>query len=146
MFALMRRLLLLTALVAAACDTTPARLTPDEQAKAGMHTINDVVAQPAKLEQPQMLTDEAPPPKPKALPWETPTPIVFSPEDEKLRASLPFTPAIAMDPVDGSKLSMRANTPKHEYEGKIYYFSSDENRRTFMANPKPYLTGKYTRL
>lgn len=111
-----------------------------------MRTINDVAPQPAKLEPPPMLTDEAPPPKPKALPWETPTPIVFSPEDEKLRASLPFTPAIAMDPVDGSKLSIRATTPTFEYKGKIYYFSSEENKRAFMANPEAHLTGKFTRL
>ena len=111
-----------------------------------MHTINDAVPKPAKLEGPSMLTDEAPPPKPKALPWETPTPIVFSPEDEKLRASLPFTPAIAMDPIDGDKLSIRAATPTVEYKGKIYYFSSEENKRAFVASPDQYLTGKFTKL
>jgi YHS domain-containing protein len=142
----MRRLLLLAAFAAAACDSTPARLTPAQRAEAQMHTINDAAPKPAKLEGPQMLTDEAPPPKPKALPWETPTPIVFSPEDEKLRASLPFTPAIAMDPIDGDKLSIRAATPTVEYKGKIYYFSSEENKRAFMAAPDQYLTGKFTKL
>ena len=100
----------------------------------------------ALLERRPMLQDEAPAPKPKALPWETPTPIVFSPEDEKLRASLPFSPAIAMDPIDGGKISIRATTPIFEYKGKIYYFTNEENRRAFAANPEQYLKGGYMKL
>jgi YHS domain-containing protein len=80
------------------------------------------------------------------MPWETPAPIVFSPEDEKLRASLPFTPAIAMDPVDGSKISIRATTPTFEHKGKIYYFSSEANRRMFVSNPEGALKGAFTKL
>jgi YHS domain-containing protein len=90
--------------------------------------------------------DEAPPPKPKLLPWETATPIVFSPEDEKLRSSLPFTPAIAMDAVDGSKISMLAATPTFEYKGKIYYFTNEANKRIFMANPEQFTKGGMMRL
>ena len=138
----MRRFVVITALAALACSR-PAT-TPAEQAQ--MRTINDTVPQPAKLQPPPMLTDEAPPPKPKVLPWETPTPIVFSPEDEKLRASLPFTPAIAMDPVNGDKISIRAATPTFEFKGKIYYFTDEANKRAFMANPTEYLTGKFTKL
>lgn len=123
------------------CDSTP------PPAKVGqVQTINTVLPVPATLDPPPMLNDEAPPPKPKALPWETPTPIVFSPEDEKLRASLPFTPAIAMDPIDGSKISMRATTPTFEYKGKIYYFSSEENKRNFAANPDQYVKSSHLRL
>jgi YHS domain-containing protein len=122
------------------CDSSPtAQAEP-------MQTINTVLPVPATLDPPPMLNDEAPPPKPKALPWETPTPIVFSPEDEKLRASLPFSPAIAMDPIDGGKISIRATTPTFEYKGKIYYFSSEENKRAFAANPEQYLKGGYMRL
>jgi YHS domain-containing protein len=51
-----------------------------------------------------------------------------------------------MDPVDGSKISMRATTPTFEYKGKIYYFSNEENKRTFMANPEQYLKGGFLRL
>ena len=140
----MRRFLAIAAVLAAAACNSNQNARNAQQAE--MRTINDVQPQPAKLEPPPMLTDEAPPPKPKALPWETPTPIVFSPEDEKLRASLPFTPAIAMDPIDGDKLSIRATTPTFEYKGKIYYFSSQENLNTFKANPQAYLTGKFTKL
>jgi len=93
-----------------------------------------------------MLSDEAPPPKPKALPSETPTPIVFSADDEQVRASLPFTPAIAMDPIDGDKISIRAATPTFEYKGKLYYFSNEANKRMFAANPELALKGGYTRL
>jgi YHS domain-containing protein len=141
----MRRLVLVTAFAALACDSArsgSAVANPQSE----MRTINEVAPAPARLEPPPMLTDEAPPPKPKALPWETPTAIVFSPEDEKLRASLPFTPAIAMDPIDGSKLSIRAATPMLEYKGRIYYFSSEANKKTFESNPAAYLTGRFTKL
>ena len=139
----MRRLpaLALLAVAVSACDSTP------PPAKVGqMQTINTVQAVPAPLDPPPMLNDEAPPPKPKALPWETPTPIVFSPEDEKVRASLPFSPAIAMDAIDGSKISIRATTPTFEYKGKIYYFASEENKRAFTANPEQYVKSGYMRL
>jgi YHS domain-containing protein len=140
---LMRRLpaIALFAFAVTACDSTP----PPAQS-AQMQTINTVHPVPATLDPPPMLQDEAPPPKPKALPWETPTPIVFSPEDEKLRASLPFSPAIAMDPIDGGKISIRATTPTFEYKGKIYYFSNEESKRAFAANPEQYLKGGYMRL
>ena len=132
-------LILLTAL--AACDSAP----PPVQA-SNIQTINTVRPVPATLDPPPMLQDEAPPPKPKALPWETPTPIVFSPEDEKLRASLPFSPAIAMDPIDGGKISIRATTPTFEYKGKIYYFANEANKRIFSASPDGILKGGYTKL
>ncbi|MDP9179734.1 MAG: YHS domain-containing protein [Gemmatimonadota bacterium] len=132
---------ILLAVALAACDSAP----PPVEA-ANVQTINTVLAVPATLDPPPMLHDEAPPLKPKALPWETPTPIVFSPEDEKLRASLPFTPAIAMDPIDGGKISMRATTPTFEYKGKIYYFTNEANKTAFAANPEQYLKGGYMRL
>jgi YHS domain-containing protein len=128
----------------AACDSAPR-----QQAAPGslqIQTINSVRPAPANLQPPPMLQDEAPPPKPKALPWETPAPIVFSPEDEKMRAALPFSPAIAMDPIDGSKISIRATTPTYEYKGKIYYFSNEANRRIFVANPEVALKGGYMKL
>src|SRR5690349_24934306 len=91
----MRRLSALALLSAAllttlaSCDSSPQTAQAEP-----VQTIDTVLPVPAPLDPPPMLNDEAPPPKPKALPWETPTPIVFSPEDEKLRASLPFSPEI----------------------------------------------------
>jgi YHS domain-containing protein len=142
----MRRRISFTAaalLLLAACD---AAVQQPPQSAAQLQTINSVKPAPAVLEQPQVLSDEAPPPKPKVMPWETPTPIVFSPEDEKLRANLPFTPAIAMDPIDGGKISIRAATPTFEYKGKIYYFSNEANKRTFEANPDAILKGGIMKL
>lgn len=54
---------------------------------------------------------------------------------------LPFAPAISMDPVDGSKVSIRRTTPSAEYEGKLYHFSSEENRTLFLEDPGKYVTG-----
>ena len=141
----MKRLLIPTAaaLLFASCEAAPPAA---EIQSAEMASIQTVAPRPAALEGPPMLHDEAPPPKPKALPWETPKAIVFSPEDERVRAALPFTPAIAMDPIDGSKISIRATTPTYEYEKKIYYFSSEENRRRFAADPQAILKGGLMRL
>jgi len=139
----MRRLFAIALLALAACDAGPSRVASQQ---AGIQTINNTLPRPAILEPPPELKDEAPPPKPKTMAWETPTPIVFTPEDEKVRNSLPFAPAIAMDPIDGGKLSIRATTPMVEYKGKIYYFSSEENKRLFLSNPALYTTGKFTKL
>ena len=143
----MRYFVALTLLLSVACSraSAPAGRAAEPQVSQ-MQTIESVDPRPKVVDPPPMLSDEAPPPKPKVQPWETPTPIAFSPEDEKLRASLPFTPAIAMDPVDGSKISIRSTTPMVDYKGRFYYFSSEANRRTFMANPAPFLTGRFTKL
>jgi len=144
----MRRLLVLTVATAlAACDSAPPA-QPRNRAQASssrVETITTVRPQPAPLDPPPTLVDESPPPKPKVLPGGGPAPI-FSAEDERLRASLPFTPAIAMDPVDGSKISLRANTPTLEYKGVLYYFANDANKRLFVNDPDRALRGGYLRL
>jgi YHS domain-containing protein len=140
----MRRLLILAAIALAACDSAPPAQTSAQRAE--LRTIDSAAPVPAQLDPPPTLNDEAPPPKPKALPWENPTPIVFSPEDEKVRAALPFSPAIAMDPIDGSKISIRASTPTFEYKGKIYYFTNEANKRIFSSNPDGILKGGFTKL
>jgi YHS domain-containing protein len=132
------------------CARTPAPAPtqpPRQQAmSAEVRTIQNVDPGPPVMDPPPMLQDEAPPPRPKRLPWEPLQEIVLTPEDEKVRASLPFSPAIAMDPVDGSKISIRAATPMLEYKGRIYYFQSEANKRSFAASPDQYLTGRFTRL
>lgn len=63
-------------------------------------------------------------------------------EDEmRAKTNLPFTPLIAMDPVDGSKVSITADTPVFSYKDRWYYFSSAANKATFRANPEAYSTG-----
>lgn len=130
-------------LLLAACDASQ----PVRQQGAGVATINTVAPAPAPLPQPPTIQDEAPPPKPKPLnQWHTPEPVVFTPEDEKVRAALPFSPAIAMDPIDGSKISITATTPTLEYKGKIYYFSNEANKHTFGTNPEAALKGGFMKL
>jgi YHS domain-containing protein len=118
--------------------------TPSVQAE--MKTIDNIDPRPAVIDPPPMLHDEAAPPKPKGQPWEEKQPVVLTAEDEKMRAALPFTPAIAMDPIDGSKISMLAKTPTFEYKGHIYYFQTEENKKTFMANPEQYSKGTFSHL
>ncbi len=64
-----------------------------------------------------------------------------SEESDKDVPTLPFSPAISMDPVDGSKVSIRIDTPTMEFDGKVYHFSSEENSRLFRENPQKYLKG-----
>jgi YHS domain-containing protein len=140
----MRRLVFTaTLLTLAACDSG---VQPRPAQAAQMQTINSVAPAPATLEQPLTLQDEAPPPKPKAMPFQPSVVVVLTPEDEKVRAALPFSPAIAMDPIDGSKISIRATTPTFEYKGKIYYFSNEANKHTFTSNPDANLKGGFMKL
>ncbi len=111
-----------------------------------MQTVESVDARPTRLDPPPLLTDEGPAPKPKTKVAQQDAPPPASPQDEALRAALPFAPAIAMDPVAGSKISIRVNTPTTEYKGHIYYFSSEANKRTFMANPDQYTKGVFSHL
>ncbi|HVS33844.1 MAG TPA: YHS domain-containing protein [Thermoanaerobaculia bacterium] len=134
-------------LLTTACTRSTAQQpVSQDPSLAEIQTIESVDPRPQVIDPPAMLQDEAPPPKPKTQPWETAQPIVLTPEDEKLRASLPFSPPIAMDPVDGSKISMRATTPTLEYKGKIYYFSNEANRRAFSSNPEEAIRGGMVRL
>ncbi len=120
---------------------------PAKVKTSDMQTIDDVAPQPVVLDPPPVLRDEAPPPKPVAAPWEPqPEAEKLTPDDEKVRAALPFAPAIALDPVDGSKVSIRALTPTFEYKGRVFYFASDENKRAFMANPDQYAKGAFAHL
>ncbi len=111
-----------------------------------MKTIENVDPRPAVMDPPPVLRDEAPPPKPKGQPWETPEPVILTPEDEKLRASLPFAPAIALDPVDGEKISILARTPNVEYKGRIFYFASEDNKKKFATNPDQYAKSSMSHL
>jgi YHS domain-containing protein len=131
-------------ILALACHQAPKRAAAKPPVKhSEMRTIDQVDPRPVILDPPPVLRDEAPPPKPKG---ETPQPIALTTEDERFRASLPFAPAIAMDPIDGNKVSILAHTPTLEYKGHIYYFSSEANKRTFAANPDQYVKGAFAHL
>lgn len=58
---------------------------------------------------------------------------------------LPFTPPISMDPVDGGKVSIRPDTPIVQFNDRVYYFRSEENRQAFLRNPAKYAGGSLSR-
>ena len=123
-----------------------ARSTPANRAATpatDIQTIDNTHPAPAALTPPPVLTDEGPPPKGPGNVATADAPPPPTPQDEALRASLPFSPAIALDPVDGSKISIRATTPAAEYKGHVFYFSSEANKRTFLASPDQYLKGVF---
>jgi YHS domain-containing protein len=143
----MRRFLASTLILAAACGAPPKEShVPQPGTKSEMRTIDSADVRPAVMQPPPMLTEEAPPPKSLDNLAQADAPPPPTPQDEAMRAALPFAPAIGMDPVDGSKISIRASTPVTEYKNKIFYFSSEANKRTFLANPEQYVKGPFSHL
>jgi YHS domain-containing protein len=146
----MRRTLTAAALAltfVAACRAPSHKSAAATAAKhSDMKTIDSSDVRPAVMDPPPVLTEEALPPKSVDNLAQADAPPPPTPQDEAVRAALPFAPAIAMDPVDGSKISIRATTPMTEYKNKIFYFSSEENKRTFGANPDQYAKGPFSHL
>lgn len=129
------------------------RSTPARRAAAqpsSIQTVDSVPPNPSVIQPPATITDLGPTMHSGSdlvqAPTSTTTVAPPTPQDEALRASLPFAPAIAMDPVDGSKISIRANTPTAEYKGHVFYFSSEANKRAFIASPDQYLKGVFAHL
>jgi YHS domain-containing protein len=111
-----------------------------------IRTIENVPARLRTIESPPEIDFTATRPvSPEALKAES----VAAEEDPEERPSdkwttnLPFAPHIAMDSVDGSKIPITRVTPIAEYKGRIFYFSSEANRREFIRNPENYLTGPF---
>lgn len=139
----MKRLLILVAIGAAACGGSGKGNPAGTQTASEMRTIDSVPPQPAAVQPPPMVTDESAPVKSATNMAGPDAPPPPTPQDEAVRAALPFTPAIGLDPVDGLKLSIRATTPMLEYKSRIFYFNSEENKRTFAANPEQYTHGVF---
>jgi YHS domain-containing protein len=139
----MKRIALIAiALACVACSrSSPTRRVA--RSASDVQTIDNTPPAPAAITPPPVLTDEGPPPKAPGNVATSDAPPPPTPQDEAVRASLPFAPAIALDPVDGSKISIRATTPTAEYKGHIFYFSSEANKRTFLASPDQYLKGAF---
>lgn len=136
----MKRFAVLLMIAAACRQSNPAAARP--HAKVEMRTLDSADPRPGLIDPPPVITDEAPPPKPHdAVAAQNQVPLTEA--DEQLRARLPFAPAIGLDPVDGAKISIRANTPTYELKNRVYYFSSEENKRTFMASPEQFLKGVF---
>jgi YHS domain-containing protein len=132
--------------ISAGCEQAPR-----QQSQLEVRTIESEGLRPAPVDPPPLLEEQTLPQRP--VPGRTATKAAKGEaeqqpsEDEALRArvNLPFTPSIAMDPVDGSKVSITKDTPIYSYENKWYYFSSEANRRTFQAAPETYATGRLAR-
>ena len=146
----MHRILFITAaalaVLAAACSGKAQNAGLRPQPGTGMRTIDSANVRLAPIDPPPMLTDEAPPVKTVTGLAQADAPPPPTPQDEALRASLPFSPAIAMDPVDGSKISIRASIPTVEYKNKLYYFANEDHKRAFVANPEQYTKGLFSHL
>lgn len=108
-----------------------------------VRTIENTTPRAAMLEPPAVLDDQAvvsPRRAPAAPRSATTTPAEISAEEAmKAKTNLPFTPPIAMDPVDGSKLTITSDTPIYSHKDRWYYFSSEANKRKFVANPEQFL-------
>jgi YHS domain-containing protein len=131
----MRKLAVAAALLAA-CHQAPA--VKQSATQTDIHTIESADPRPVIVDPPPMLSDEAAAPKSKN-PVEAANAVPLTEKDEAVRAALPFAPAIAMDPVDGSKISIRADTPILDYKGHFFYFKNAENKAAFVANPDQYM-------
>ena len=136
----------LLAALAAGCRAGSRTRAAQPQPDAELRTIDSANVRPAIIDAPPMLTDEAPPPKTTANLAQADAPPPPTAQDEALRAALPFAPAIAMDAVDGSKISIRASTPTVDYKNKLYYFSTEDHKRVFLANPEQYTKGLFSHL
>jgi YHS domain-containing protein len=129
-------------IAAAACSRQPRVAAPKPASHSEMRTLDSAGVRPTALDPPPLLADEAPPPKPLD-PVAAENQVPLTEADEQLRAKLPFEPAIGLDPVDGSKISIRSTTPTYELKSRVYYFSSEANRRTFMASPQQFMKGVF---
>ena len=143
-----RALLTVTVFAAliAGCGEKAKSAASQPKPKTEMRTIDSSDLRPVTIEPPPMLTDEAPPVKTVTGLAQADAPPPPTAADEALRASLPFAPAIAMDPIDGSKISIRASIPTAEYKNKLYYFATEDHKRAFMANPEQYTKGLFSHL
>jgi len=142
----MKRLLPLLFIPLAACSQSGKSGPAQSSTASEMRTIDNVDTKPVVIDPPPMLADEGgAAPKPHAPIPGTEAPVL-SEKDEQVRSSLPFAPAIAMDPVDGSKISIRADTPTVQTKARLYYFSSEDNKRQFLANPDEFTKGAFSKL
>jgi YHS domain-containing protein len=134
-------LTLLAILIAAGC--TPAKEPATTSSATEMRSIESTDMRRTAMDPPPMLNDMTPVAKPKpnlALPASQQV------TDTTPLANVPFAPAIAMDPVDGSKIPIKINTPTYELKGHIYYFANEANRQEFIKNPADYLKGAFSHL
>jgi YHS domain-containing protein len=145
---MMNRTIVMSMLAAALAAGCGGKSAPSaaQKPKSEMRTIDSSDLRPVTVDPPPMLTEEAPPVKTVTGLAQADAPPPPTAADEALRSSLPFAPAIAMDPIDGSKISIRASIPTVEYKNKLYYFANEDHKRAFVANPEQYTKGLFSHL
>jgi YHS domain-containing protein len=137
----------LAAFFAAGCE----QRSPAPQRPIQIQTIETAPPRLSAIEPPPTLEDRVMPARSSAPPaGATKQPdgkaAEPTPEEElNAKTNLPFTPWIAMDPVDGSKVSITPETPVYSYKDRWYYFSSAANKATFRATPDKYAEGSLSR-
>ena len=129
--------------VAALPACTRSSAAPRQQnASTDVQNIDTTPVKPAVFEPPPVLTDEqGAAPKIKTDTTSTNVAPPATPEDEAVRAALPFSPAIGLDPVNGMKISIKAGTPMVEYKNHLYYFTGEDTKKQFLANPEQFTKG-----
>ena len=143
----MKRLtFLLLAGFATACIQESAAQAPKEQ----IRTLDNTPVQPLPVQRPATLDEpgqtaaliDAPSMQGRTSTSQAVKTTIEQQDELSRKMNLPFAPAIAMDPVDGGKVSIRPDTPWVEHKGRLYYFTSAKNKQVFIANPDTYLKGK----
>lgn len=144
--AMLRILLLptiLLAFLASACQ--PAAANRSEP--LDMRTLGSAGSNSLPVEAPPMITEQATELRsaeqvgPDGKPIRQRTSTATGDDPVEAPIIMPFAPLIAMDPVDGSKVSIRVETPVTEYKNRLYYFGSAQNKTAFLADPERYATG-----
>jgi YHS domain-containing protein len=141
----------LLAIFAAGCDDRSAA----SQRPIEIQTIENAPPRLSAIDPPPTLDDRAMPARPSSPPPAPPAGAAKHPsaqpaqptaeEEMNAKTNLPFTPWIAMDPVDGSKVSITPETPVFSYKDRWYYFSSAANKATFRASPDTYAEGSLSK-
>lgn len=139
-----RNVVFAIAFFAALAACAPQQPAPGAATPTEVQTIENTPIETIPVEPPPQITDLQAEPKLRD-PYATEAEKRAAVEDLKKQVALPFSPAIAMDPVDGAKVSIRSDTPMLEYKDKIYYFASAANRAAFRANPEQYVKGGLSR-
>jgi YHS domain-containing protein len=139
----------LLAIAAAGCDVrsaapeTPVPVQTIENAPPRLSATDP----PPMLEE-RMMTAPAPPTQTDTAAETAAPPATTAPgaaDELAAKTNLPFNPPIAMDPVDGSKVSITPATPVFSYKDRWYYFSSAANKAAFRANPEMYVKGSLSK-
>ncbi|MEO8217506.1 MAG: YHS domain-containing protein [Acidobacteriota bacterium] len=118
-------------------DNTPTRVT-------AVQILPVLREEATEIKPPEQLDADGKPIPPKAGKEPKPAKTSGTPQNSTPN-ELPFAPLIAMDPVDGAKVSIRIGTASTEYKNKLYYFSSPETKKLFLGDPEKYSKGTLAR-